>query len=234
MNSNTHIFFCSEMDCSNETLRPDVRCMDCWESTLTREQPDYEGCVGCGYYGPALGDNNGYCPACWQQRFGYESPIAVADETKPHWCGHVDCQPCQSEYHEQCGGCGKNCDLWDHRYCKECYDVRYENPVVVRLSDELKAELLANLPTEGKWSFTAAPPLPPSPEPEHKSLGDYYDEIAKIKDKLLTKMTPRQKADWQWLLERREAEVKEHLEDMWAGYDRDDLRKLDLMGRRYG
>jgi hypothetical protein len=183
---NSHIFFCSEMDCSNETLRPDVICMDCWESTLTREQP--EGCPGCGVIGATMALNNGYCGSCWQQRFGCESPI-----------------------------------------------FQVEDPVVVRLSDELKAELLANLPAEGdKWSFTAAPPLPPSPEPEHKSLGDYYDEIAKIKDKLLTKMTPRQTADWQWLLERREAEVREHLEDMWAGYDRDDLRKLDLMGRRYG
>jgi hypothetical protein len=229
MNSNTHTFFCSEMDCSNETLRPDVRCMDCWESTLTREQPDYEGCVGCGYYGPALGSNNGYCPACWQQRFGYESPIAVADETKPHWCGHVDCQPCQSEYHEQCGGCGKNCDLWDHRYCKECY----EKPVVVRLSDELKAELFANLPTEGdKWSFTPAhPPLPPSPEPRHTSLQSMRDEIAEIEERLKTNMTKGQKDDWVWLLLNRRADLAEAEKEMWAGFDADDLRKLDLLAR---
>ncbi len=196
---NTHIFFCSEMDCSNETLRPDVICMDCWESTLTREQP--EGCPGCGVIGATMALNNGYCGSCWQQRFGCESPIYQVEDPKPHWCGHLDCQPCQSEYHEQCGGCGKNCSLWDHRYCKECYEK----------------------------------PLPPSPEPEHKSLGDYYDEIAHIKEKLMTKMTPRQTADWQWLLGRREDEIKEYLEQMWAGYDRDDLRKLDLMGRRmYG
>jgi hypothetical protein len=203
MNSNTHIFFCSEMDCSNETLHSNMRCMDCWESTLTREQPDSEGCPGCGVIGATLALNNGYCGSCWQQRFGCESPIYKVEETKPHWCGK--CAECQSEYYELCGGCGDYCDLWNDRYCKTCYDMRYEKP------------------------------LPPSPEPEHRSLGDYYDEIAKIKDKLLTKMTPRQKADWQRLLERREAEVKGYLEDMWAGYDRDDLRKLDLMGRRmYG
>jgi len=178
------------MDCSNISVHSDDTCNDCY----TREQA--EGCPGCGVLGTELSANNGYCGACWQQRYG-------VDDT--HWCGKQDCVQCQSEYYEQCGGCGDYCDLWNDRYCKVCYDVRYEKP------------------------------LPPSPEPEHQSLGDIYDEIAKIKDKLRLPMTAGQKADWQRLLDRREAEVKGYLEDMWAGYDDDDLRKMDLMGRRmYG
>lgn len=227
MNSNTHIFFCSEMDCSNISVHSDTTCNDCYEAKFTREQA--EGCPGCGVLGATMALNNGYCGSCWQQRYGCESPIAdsctcgengvacdhcqeylndkdeqaVWCDTKPHWCG--ECEQCQSEYYEQCGGCGTNCNLWDSRYCKSCYDVRYVKP------------------------------LPPSPEPEQRSLSDVYDEIAHIKEKLLTKMTPRQTADWQWLLGRREDEIKEYLEQMWAGYDKDDLRKLDLMGRRmYG
>jgi len=193
MNFNTHIFFCSEMDCSNISVHSDETCNDCYEAKFTREQA--EGCSGCGVLETT---NNGYCGACWQQRYG-------VDDT--HWCGKQDCVQCQSEYYEQCGGCGDYCDLWNDRYCKVCYDVRYEKPL----------------------------PPSPEPEPEHKSLGDYYDEIAKIKDKLRLPMTAGQKADWQRLLDRREAEVKGYLEDMWAGYDDDDLRKMDLMGRRmYG
>ena len=189
MNSNTHIFFCSEMDCSNISVHSDTTCNECY----TREQA--EGCLGCGVLGTT---NNGYCGACWQQRYGVEDT---------HWCGKQDCAQCQSEYYEQCRGCGDYCDLWNDRYCKACYNVRYEKPL----------------------------PPSPEPEPEQRSLSDVYDEIAHIKEKLLTKMTPRQKADWQWLLGRREDEVKEYLEQMWAGYDKDDLRKLDLMGRRmYG
>ena len=179
------------MDCSNISIHSDTTCNDCYEAKFTREQA--EGCPGCGVLGA---NNNGYCGACWQQRYGVEDT---------HWCGKQDCAQCQSEYYEQCGGCGDYCDLWNDRYCKVCYDVRYEKP------------------------------LPPSPEPEQRSLSDVYDEIAHIKEKLRLPMTPGQKADWQWLLGRREDEIKEYLEQMWAGYDKDDLRKLDLMGRRmYG
>ena len=223
----SHIFFCNETDCSNMTTYYGATCYDCCAAMLGPE-----GCPGCGYVGATMVGQNGYCGGCWEQRYGCSSVSDAYDEyegvscrcraTGPmcdhcqdlldadmppvvHWCGKQECAQCQSEYYEQCGGCGVHCDLWNDRYCKVCHDVRYEKP------------------------------LPPSPEPEQRSLSDVYDEIAHIKEKLLTKMTPRQTADWQWLLGRREDEIKEYLEQMWAGYDKDDLRKLDLMGRRmYG
>jgi hypothetical protein len=102
-----------------------------------------------------------------------------------------------------------------------------EFPKAVRVSDELKAELLANLPD--KWSFTPAHPLlPPSPEPRHTSLQSMRDEIAEIEARLRTNMTKGQKDDWIWLLQNRRADLAEAEKEMWSGYDADDLRKLDM------
>ena len=98
-----------------------------------------------------------------------------------------------------------------------------EPPRVVRVSDELKAELLANLPD--KWSFTPAPP-------RHTSLESMRTEIAEIEARLRTNMTKAQKDDWIWLLQNRRADLAEAEKEMWDQYDQDDLRKLDLQCRR--
>jgi hypothetical protein len=202
---NSHSFFCNETDCNNMTTYYGATCYDCCvaryeedcgsprqNSIASFEAP--EGCPGCGYVGATLVGQNGYCGGCWEQRYGCE-------EAKPHWCGHLDCAPCQSEYYEQCGGCGKNGSLWDHRYCKECYDDRYVAKV---------------------------PVLPPSPEPEYRCPEDVLADIERITAKLEhTRMTPRQQADWKWLLGNREEELARMEAEMWEGYDKDDLRKMD-------
>lgn len=144
------------------------------------------------------------------------------------------CDYCAEEYKEQCRGCGSYEHLWtDNTYCRECYVKNYgdEFPSSVRVSDELKAELLANLPDT--WSFTPAhPSRPPSPEPHHKSLESMRAEIAEIEARLLTNMTKRQKDDWIWILQNRRADLAEAEKELWEQYDADDLRKLDLASRR--
>ena len=165
------------------------------------------------------------------------------------WCGVPEpqcacnretglmCDPCAEEYAEPCRGCGVSSQLWtDNTYCRACFVARHgdEFPKTVRVSDELKAELLANLPTDGdKWSFTPAhPPLPPSPEPRHTSLESMRTEIAEIEARLRTNMTKGQKDDWVWILQNRRDDLAEAEKDMWDQYDQDDLRKLDLQCRR--
>ena len=220
---NTHIFFCNETDCSNMTTYYGATCYDCCAAMLGPE-----GCPGCGYVGATLVGQNGYCGGCWEQRYGCSSVSDAYDEyegvscrcraTGPmcdhcqdlldadmppvvHWCGKQECTQCQSEYYEQCGGCGVHCDLWNDRYCKSCYEDRYEPKV---------------------------PALPPSPEPDYRDPADVRDEIEEITAKLRgTSMTPGQQADWQWLLRNRQEELARMEAEMWAGYDADDLRKMD-------
>jgi hypothetical protein len=144
------------------------------------------------------------------------------------------CDFCSDEYKEPCRGCGEYSHLWvDDMYCRTCYVDRhgYEFPPnVVRVSDELKSDLLANLPTEGdKWSFT---PAHPAPEPRHTSLESMRAEIAEIEARLKTNMTKGQKDDWIWLLQNRRSDLAAAEKEMWEGYDEDDLRKLDLQLRR--
>lgn len=201
---NTHTFFCSEMDCSNTVVSSNMICADCWEANLTREPPDYEGCLGCGYYSTELADTNGYCGACWNQRFGCESPV-------PHQCG--GCETCQLEYYEQC----------DDRYTPKCTN---------GCGPPAQGSTLCYTCINGERSAAYAVPLPPSPEPDYRTPDDLRDEIAVIEEKLRYHMTISQEADWERLLVRRRVLLEQYEAEMWEGYDKDDLRKLDLQCRR--
>ena len=64
-----------------------------------------------------------------------------------------------------------------------------------------------------------------------RSLEDSRAAIKHIKEKLKTRMTFAQTEHWERLLEFREKELAENEAEMWAGYDADDLRKLDLQNR---
>jgi hypothetical protein len=146
----------------------------------------------------------------------------IADEAEYDvWCGVPEpqctcnretglmCGLCAEEYAEPCRGCGVPSQLWtDDMYCRPCF--------VERHGDEFPR---------------AHPPLPPSPEPRHTSLESMRAEIAEIEERLQTNMTKGQKDDWVWLLLNRRADLAEAEKEMWAGYDADDLRKLDLLAR---
>lgn len=216
--TSTHIYFCSSTNCNMEVSNYNDICNECYVESVSTEPSD---CPGCGE--DILVGAHGYCADCWTDRFGAD---AYADE-RPHWCGKEDCEQCQSEYYEQCGGCGTNCNLWNDRYCKACYDDRHVAKV---------------------------PVLPPSPEPEYRCPEDVRDDIEMITQKLQgTKMTPRQQADWRWLLGNRQEELARmelcpgcrdgalnqqgHMVQggcldeperiPWEDYDQDDLRKMD-------
>jgi hypothetical protein len=181
------------------------------------------------------------CSGEWDYDLGYRVCDNSDDEDCPQHepqctCNRetgLMCDLCSEEYKEPCRGCGVNSHLWtDNTYCRACYVERYgyEFPKTVRVSDEIKAGLLANLPDT--WSFTPAhPPLPPSPPPRHTSLQSMRDEIEEIEARLKTNMTKGQKDDWIWLLQNRRADLAEAEKEMWAGYDADDLRKLDRASR---
>jgi len=184
----------------------------------------------------------------------YECYREGADAEWDIWCGSDEphctcdgtgrmCDFCSEEYKEPCRGCGVPSHLWtDDTYCRACYVERYgtEFPKKVRVSDEHKAELLANLPTEEDgWSFTPAfPPLPPSPLIEEALRQDWrtLDElryiIAEIEVRIRGGLTKGQRDDWIWILQNRRADLAEAEKEMWEGYDQDDLNKLDLQDRR--
>lgn len=247
MSINKHTFFCRDLDCEKEVEMSGKACED-HETDSTSE------CPGCGmdlYVGAngycshcwveRFGTEAHVCSGEWD----YERGIRVCDD-RDHsscpqyaaadgWCPECECDGsgrmcdfCAEEYKEQCRGCGSYEHLWtDNTYCRECYVKNYgdEFPKTVRVSDELKTELLANLPAEGdKWSFTAAP--------RHTSLESMRAEIAEIEARLKTNMTKHQKDDWIWLLQNRRGDLAAAEKEMWEGYDEDDLRKLDLQLRR--
>ena len=253
----SHSYFCSEMDCSNTTTCYGATCYDCCESKFTREYPDRcPGCGDTG--ATVLGSDychacvsvrdhpcntafvaDGWCPECdmytvvlpnicsrCQQK---RDDVCTCDGNEPcdhctryladeaeydAWCGVPEpqctcnretgrmCDHCAEEYKEPCRGCGVPSQLWtDDTYCRGCY--------VERHGDEF-------------------PPLPPSPEPRHTSLQSMRDEIAEIEARLRSNMTKGQKDDWIWLLQNRRGDLAAAEKEMWAGYDEDDLRKLDL------
>ena len=172
------------------------------------------------------------CSGEWDYDLGYRVCDNSDDEDCPQHeprctCNRetgLMCDFCAEEYKDPCRGCGVNTHLWvDDRYCRDCYDERYGPPRVVRVSDEHRADLLANLPDT--WSFTPAPP-------RHTSLESMRTEIAEIEARLRTNMTKAQKDDWIWLLQNRRADLAEAEKEMWDQYDQDDLRKLDLQCRR--
>ena len=191
--------------------------------------PDWS--IWCGVEGPCRGcgillaDGDDVCEGCRiQYSFDEDARRCTCDGT-----GRM-CDLCAEEYAEPCRGCGVPSQLWtDNTYCRKCYVERYgdEFPKAVRVSDELKTELLANLPAEGdKWSFTPAPP------PRHTSLESMRAEIAEIEARLKTNMTKGQKDDWIWVLQNRRGDLAAAEKEMWEQYDEDDLRKLDLQNRR--
>jgi len=215
-----HTFFCTEPNCSRETALSQSKCPMC-------------ACPGCGDIGATIVGSD-YCHTCLSVRDHPCNQAFIEDTcdgcTVQYRCTCDDsgrmCPSCDEESSDPCRGCGTH-SLWDDRYCRECYEVRY-GAGNVRVSDEIKAGLLANLPD--KWSFTPAhPPLPPSPV---RSPEELREIIAEIEARLLTNMTKGQKDDWIWILQNRRTDLAEAEKEMWEGYDQDDLNKMDLENRR--
>jgi hypothetical protein len=192
-------------------------CNECYVESVSTEPSD---CPGCGE--DILVGAHGYCADCWTDRFGSD---AYADE-RPHWCGKEDCEQCQSEYYEQCGGCGTNCNLWNDRYCKGCYDDRHLPKCVNGCGLPAPGSKMCYACIDGPAPIRSAAYT--EPEPDYRCPEDVRDDIEMITQKLQgTKMTPRQQADWRWLLGNRQEELARMEAEMWEGFDKDDLRKMD-------
>lgn len=219
----SHLFFCSNASCSATVDIMNSICMNCWRAKTAFLVPA-AACPDCGDTGTtSLGTNR--CAECESD---HEHPCntAFVSDDEPH-CTCNDsgrmCDFCSEEYKEPCRGCGEYSHLWvDDMYCRTCYVDRhgYEfPPKVVRVSDELKADLLANLPTEDdKWSFTPAHPRPLSPSPLIEAAGqtwhtldDLRDIIAEIEERIANPdmLTKGQRDDWIWILQNRRADLAE-------------------------
>ena len=220
-------------DCNDKRVEASQVIKTWWMRLRSERYDEYEGiscrCVG---FGPLCG----HC-------------LDMLDEApKPHWCGKPDCEQCQSEYYEQCGGCGTNCNLWDDRYCKSCYDVRYVAKCTKGCGPTAPGSKRCYECIDG-----------PEPEPDFRTMDDVRDELEVIMAKLrFPGMTIAQEADWERLRVNRQVLLQQmelcpgcrdgalnqqgHMVQggcldeperiPWEDYDQDDLRKMDLQSRR--
>lgn len=125
--ASSHTFFCHQPACSNMTTELGSTCDAC--------RQDWRRCPDCGDMGATVLGSD-YCHECYSRR---NHPCNTAFIDYPH--EHTGRCECDREADDA------EWDIW-------C-GVDDELPQAVRVSDELKAELLANLPD--KWSFTPAP-----------------------------------------------------------------------------
>ena len=247
---NQHIFFCNETDCSNKVPMYLGKCVDCTEPPVThcedcgawsqvfpdncchtchmarvRRAPADEfpevppGCVDCGKeYSVGLGVDPTRCPRCvlsaqhpcTGRRNSVTSPVA---ELFTHPCGVEGCTT-RALYYSMPPDVDEGHLILR---CEEHYEPLPESPI----SDCYECDKSE----DGDYADYCARPTPA------RSLEDSRAAIAHIKEKLTTRMTFTQTEHWGRLLEFREKELAENEAEMWAGYDADDLRKLDLQNR---
>jgi len=191
----THTFFCTAPNCDNKTLLPYTEC--------------------------------DYCAKYWAD--------VVEEDT---WCGTTDwltstctcgggsrmCPHCCEEDSDPCRGCGSH-SLWDNRYCRTCYEVRYGPcyPMCIDCGGHELAQDSARCHSciDGARSDAAAA-VPPARSPD-----ELREVIAEIEERLTTNMTKGQRDDWIWILQNRRADLAAAEKEMCEGYDQDDLNKLD-------
>ena len=145
------------------------------------------------------------------------------------------CDLCADEYAEPCRGCGVPSQLWtDNTYCRKCYVERHGDEFpnrhadlhlalgrAIAESDTRSQEQIQLLLEDHGYSARVPPP----------SLQSIQDQIDEIEERLRSNMTKGQRDDWIWILQNRRADLAEAEKEMWAGYDEDDLRKLDRQSR---
>ena len=132
------------------------------------------------------------------------------------------CDVCADEYAEPCRGCGILSQLWtDNTYCRKCYVERHGDDLHLALG-----RAIAESDTRSQEQIQLL-----LDDRRHTSLQSIRDQIEEIEERLRSNMTKGQRDDWIWLLQNRRADLAEAEKEMWAGYDEDDLRKLDRQSR---
>ena len=253
---NTHIFFCNEADCNNMTTYYDSMCDECCEGKLecpdcgVQQHMSLFGTNGyCAFcwsqrFGP-LNHCNEWAEACAEQA---DLPIRLPPEpVECKMCGDMAAPGDSQAYGWVCDECFQALD--HHANCKEtrdmCCCLRAMQHVAEcecdgsgRMCDfcaEEHAEpcrgcgVRCQLWVDETYCRDCHRERYGVPEtkPVHKSLESMRAEIAEIEFRLLSNMTKGQKDDWRWILQNRRADLAEAEKEMWAGYDQDDLNKLD-------
>jgi hypothetical protein len=217
------IFFCCVFECAKIVKMSGTAC----------EDHRMAECLGCG--GEMYVGANGYCVPCWAEQFGSDDAAEYAVWCEP-WEPNCTCAtdlgtPCsrctsldrldQFPWPQkcECDNSGRMCDSCSEEYKEQCrgcgsYEHLWTDNTYCREC------YVKNYGDE----FPSAP--------RHTSLQSMRDEIAEIEERLKTNMTKHQKDDWIWLLQNRRGDLAAAEKEMWAGYDADDLRKLDLQLRR--
>ena len=183
-------------------------------------------------------DGNEPCDHCGRylaDEAEYDVWCGVDEMGEPQCDGGPSCELCADEYAEPCRGCGVPSQLWtDDTYCRKCYVDRYGDEFpnrhadlhlalgrAIAESDTRSQEQIQLLLEDHGYSARVPPP----------SLQSIQDQIDEIEERLRSNMTKGQRDDWIWILQNRRADLAEAEKEMWAGYDEDDLRKLDRQSR---
>jgi hypothetical protein len=161
------------------------------------------------------------CDECFEREFNHHRNC---NETRDMCCCYrVQCRvnelkPQGEAPKCECDGSGLMCDFCADEYAEPCRGcgVRCQLWVDERYCRDCHRE---------RYGV-------PEDKPVHKSLESMRDEIAEIEARLRSNMTKGQKDDWIWILQNRRADLAEAEKEMWAGYDEDDLRKMDQANRR--
>jgi hypothetical protein len=134
---NTHLFFCTNDECSNTADDKDMMCYICAEPV---PMCDPEGCPGCGREMWArLHGTSGYCGPCWQQRYG-------SDENECQMCGEMTAPGDSETSGWVCDECFQALD--HHKNCNETRDMCY----CYRAQRRITEATLTREPTA--WSCT--------------------------------------------------------------------------------
>ena len=241
------IFFCCVFECAKTVKMSGTAC----------EDHRMDECLGCG--GEMYVGANGYCAPCWTEQFGSDGCPACGvvgatvlgsdychkcypksnEPAADGWCPNCEkftvvlpncCRECQQKRDDateysvwcepncKCDGSGRMCDFCAEEYKEQC-----------RGCGSYEHLWTDNTYCRGCYVKNYGDEFP---APRHTSLQSMRDEIAEIEERLKTNMTKHQKDDWIWLLQNRRGDLAAAEKEMWAGYDDDDLRKLDLQLRR--
>lgn len=225
-------------------------CAPCWT-----DQFGSDGCPDCGVVGATvLGSDychecmskrahpcnapaaDGWCPECDMYTVVLPNICSRCQQKRRDVCtchgGDEPCDHCareladRAEYDVWCGadpkcecdGSGRMCDLCAEEYKEPCRGCGVPSHL---WTDETYCRKCYVEHHGDEF-----------PAPRHTSLQSMRDEIAEIEERLKTNMTKGQKDDWIWLLQNRRGDLAAAEKEMWAGYDADDLRKLDLQSRQ--
>jgi hypothetical protein len=247
---NTHIFFCTNDECGNVAPEEGGVCVHC-------EPPV---CDQCGL-SPEGRWRGRFCGStCAEEYLGeHRCDGEFEPEFDAHCC--EDCLDCYGASPPPgCVDCGEDYSVGlalDPTRCPRCV-LSAQHPCTGRRTS--MASTVADPFTHpcGALYYSMPPdvdeghlilrceehyePLPVSPRSScdedctgptpARSFEDSRAAIEHIKEKLKTRMTFAQNEHWKRLLEFREKELADAEAEMWAGYDADDLRKLDLQNRR--